>query len=101
MIRVYTLARERDGTIVEVLIVSKGREREEHVGSRWPATSYADAKATIKQKNESLARYHLHDRGGWDLVDPERPTNPDHGGVERSFHGSSRIKSRFNAGIES
>jgi hypothetical protein len=56
MIRVFTLARERDGTIVEVLIVARGREREEHRGARWPATAYMEAKAAIQRKNERLAR---------------------------------------------
>jgi hypothetical protein len=56
MIRVFTLARERDGTIVEVLITVRGREREEHRGDRWPATAYMEAKAAINRKNERLAK---------------------------------------------
>lgn len=53
-IRVYTLDRERDGTIVEVMIVSRGLDREEHRGRRWPAGAYAEARDAIRRENERI-----------------------------------------------
>ena len=55
IIRFFTLDRERDGTIVEVLVVSWGRDREEHRGQRWPAGSYGEAKRAIQLKNELIS----------------------------------------------
>lgn len=54
-IQFVTLDREQDGTIVEVRVVSWGREREEHRGRRWPAGSYQDAKDAVRAENERIS----------------------------------------------
>jgi hypothetical protein len=54
-IRFFTLVREGDGTIVELLVISWGRDREEHRGRSWPAGAYLEAKRAIRTQNDLIS----------------------------------------------